>query len=285
MPRRFNDNWGGYPPPSRPIRTQGGIKLQANHQQNWWAKRWLAMLDQLGIGSRLARGRSYARNGQVMDLTILAGQVSALVQGSQLQPYRVTLVMQPLGDAEWERALVAIESRAAFIAQLLNGQMPQEIESAFAAADVDLFPTSMRAIKTSCSCPDMSNPCKHIAAVYYLIGQEFDRDPFLLFVLRGMDRAPLLARLAPVSVAAEAVPREPLPADPAAFWQGAPIGAMPLPATLAPPVAAPLLRQLGPFPLWRGATDPKQALEDPYRQAAARALALSLSWRGDAEGA
>lgn len=281
MPRRY-DKWDYFPPPSVPIPAQGGIKLQGTaRDQSWWAQRWIAVLESFNIGTRLARGRSYARNGQVLDIAIAPGRVTAQVQGSRPQPYRVTIDMPTLSVAEWESVLDAIAAQAAFTAQLLNGAMPQAIETAFAAANVALFPQTLQEIETFCSCPDWSNPCKHIAAVYYLLGQEFDRDPFLIFTLRGLTREDLLDHL---GTRADASPSdtpppeaEPLPDDPQRFWHGDPAVPIAFASGAPPPVTAPLLRQLGPFPFWRGETDLRQTLEPLYRVAALRATALHVA--------
>jgi len=163
--------------------------------ENWWAKRWINVLESYGLGTRLQRGRSYARMGQVVSLTIDTGRVRAKVQGSRPKPYQVLIEVKPLNDEEWERALDAISEQAIFTAQLLDGTMPQEIESAFEQAHVGLFPAHVRDIVTECNCPDMANPCKHIAAVYYLLGEHFDQDPFLIFTMRGKTRQQIIEAL------------------------------------------------------------------------------------------
>ncbi len=281
MPRRggYYDYYDYYPPRSQPLEARGGIKARSQRGafgQSWWAKRWIAVLESFDIGARLSRGRSYARNGQVVSIEISRGVVTAKVQGSRPTPYTVRIQVKPLAPAEWERAARAIAGQAVFAAKLLNGEMPQDIETAFAEAGVSLFPTSLQQIETSCSCPDWSNPCKHIAAVYLLIGEEFDRDPFLLFTLRGLERDELFAMLGsarPGAESAEAEQSEPLPEDPAAFWHG-----QPLPEGLAgeaqpPLVAAALLRRLGPFPFWRVTRDVREIVEPVYGAATARGMA------------
>jgi uncharacterized Zn finger protein len=107
----------------------------------------------------------------------------------------VTIGVKPIPAAGWKKAITAMASEAVFTARLLNGEMPEDIEKAFTSAKLSLFPKSLRELDTDCSCPDWSNPCKHIAAVYYLLGEEFDRDPFLIFRLRGMEREGLLKAL------------------------------------------------------------------------------------------
>lgn len=259
-----------YYPPSRPRRVDGGIKAQSQRgafASRWWAKRWIAVLESFNIGARLGRGRSYARQGQVMDIQIAPGKVNARVQGSRASPYRVSIQLKPLSAAEWRKLAKAMAAEARFGALLLAGEMPKDIEEVFQTEGLSLFPKAHGDLKTECSCPDYSNPCKHIAAVYYLLGEAFDQDPFLMFRLRGMEREALLAQLgeaAPDEDAEAAAPPEPLPADPLAFWNLAS-----LPDTVAGPLLAPskpaaLLRRLGPFPFWRGETAPLEALEPVY---------------------
>src|SRR5262249_52716413 len=152
--------------------------------ESWWAKRWIAVLESFDIGARLGRGRSYARRGQVLSVDINEGRVKAKVQGSRPKPYDITIDVRVLGRADWDKVIRELAGLALFAAKLLAGEMPQDIEKLFQDAGLSLFPEKLRDLTTKCSCPDLSNPCKHIAAVYYLLGEEFDRDPFLIFKLR-----------------------------------------------------------------------------------------------------
>jgi uncharacterized Zn finger protein len=189
---------GWYPPPSRPRPVEGGLKARSRRGaigETWWSRRFIDLLESFRLGGRLDRGRRYARAGQVLDLQVAAGLVSARVQGSRVQPYRVRLKTPVLVPADWERVEQAMAGRAAFAARLLAGEMPHDIEETFAAAGVSLFPASPRNLASSCSCPDWSNPCKHVAAVYYLLAEAFDDDPFLIFAWRGRTRSELLGRL------------------------------------------------------------------------------------------
>ncbi|MBI5565304.1 MAG: SWIM zinc finger family protein [Chloroflexi bacterium] len=184
--------WGYYPKP-KPRRHADGIKAQSKKfGQTWWASRWLIALERLVDPGRLSRGRSYARSGQVLNIDITTGKVTAQVQGSRPQPYKVKISIKPLSDAQWAGAADAMAAQAIFAAKLLAGEMPNEIEEAFATAKVSLFPLKSDDLITNCSCPDYSNPCKHIAAVYYLLGEQFDGDPFLLFRLRGKSKSEIM---------------------------------------------------------------------------------------------
>lgn len=153
------------------------------------------MLESFDIGARLDRGRSYARQGQVLSISIDKGVVKAKVQGSDPRPYSVTIKLKVLSQADWKTLAVALSQQALFTAKLLAGEMPQDIELAFGDAGPSLFPKKLQDLMTECSYPDWSNSCKHIAVVYYLLGEEFDRNPFVLFTLRGMNREELLKLL------------------------------------------------------------------------------------------
>jgi uncharacterized Zn finger protein len=197
MGRRSWNDWD-YKDFRPTINAKGGIKAQTKRGgfgESWWAKRWIAVLESFDIGSRLGRGRAYARKGQVLSIDIAAGVVRAKVQGSSPTPYRVTIKVRPLPESDWKKLVAGLASQAIFAAKLLAGEMPQEIEEAFAAIGLSMFPEKLRDLETDCSCPDWSNPCKHVAAVYYLLGEEFDRDPFLIFKLRGMSREAFLGSL------------------------------------------------------------------------------------------
>jgi uncharacterized Zn finger protein len=162
-----------------------------------------------GNAGRLGRGRSYARAGRVHDLRVEGGQVLARVTGSRPAPYEVTIQLTQLSDADWQRAVAALAERAQFSAELLGGEMPKGIDEAFHAAGTRLFPEQREELETHCNCPDWGNPCKHVAATHYVLGEALDRDPFLLFELRGRTKAQVLEELraARGSEAAPAAPK------------------------------------------------------------------------------
>jgi uncharacterized Zn finger protein len=235
------------------------------------------VLEGFPIGARLQRGRSYARSGQVLSIEVGKGTIAAKVQGSRPAPYKVAIQVKPLAKAAWTKVAEAVASQAVFASKLLGGEMPHEMEEVFRGASLSLFPERYNDLTTDCSCPDWSNPCKHIAAVYYLLGEEFDRDPFLIFKMRGMTREEFLALLGASGVkerpaeAVEALPPEPLPAAPTLFWAA---GAIPEDLTgEAPvtPVGAALPRRLGKFPFWRGSQGFFEFLEAVYARASAQA--------------
>lgn len=183
--------------PAKPREVKDGIKAKTKRGSfgdTWWSKRWISVLDSFGWSNRLQRGRTYARKGQVVDMEIEEGEVISHVQGTRRKPYQVKIEMKQISDKNWEKVSDAMAEQAIFAAKLLAGDMPEDIEDAFKAARVSLFPAKSD-LKTDCSCPDWANPCKHIAAVYYLLGERFDEDPFLIFLLRGRSKEELMETL------------------------------------------------------------------------------------------
>jgi uncharacterized Zn finger protein len=181
-------------PESRPIRTDKGLKARSKRGEftkSWWAKRWIEALETLMDPNRLSRGRRYARQGQVLSIEERSGGVVAEVQGSRARPYRVNAQLKPFSDEQWEKVTQALAGRALFSARLLSGEMPEDVEEAFSAAGVSLFPERRDELRTECSCPDSAVVCKHTAAVHYILGERFDEDPFLIFRLRGRDEEQL----------------------------------------------------------------------------------------------
>jgi uncharacterized Zn finger protein len=184
--------------PTKAIETRDGIKARSRRgafAKNWWAQRWIAALERFVDSGRLSRGRSYARKGQVLSIEETKDGISARVQGSMRTPYKIKIQVSPLTDSEWNQVIDALSEQAIFTAQLLAGEMPQDIEQAFERAKVSLFPSTRRDLKTDCSCPDPANPCKHIAATHYILGERFDEDPFLIFRLRGRTQEEVIQEL------------------------------------------------------------------------------------------
>lgn len=273
MPRFGDRFWYEEFPPSQPREAKGGIRAankRGRFGESWWARRWIDVLESFDIGARLGRGRSYARKGQVLSIDIGKGAVEAQVQGSRPEPYQVSIKVRPLLPAEWKRLARQLSTQAIFAAKLLAGEMPQDIERAFRDAGLSLFPEKLKEISTACSCPDWSNPCKHVAAVYYLLGEEFDRDPFLIFRLRGMEREEFLGLLGEsrgagaASEAAAPAVAEALPANAEEFWGAKEIAADLLGDVSDARVVAALPRRLGNLPFWRGQQPLVEALGPAY---------------------
>jgi uncharacterized Zn finger protein len=184
--------------PSQPLPASGGIAARSKRGaigETWWSRRFIELLESFGVGSRLQRGRSYARRGQVTELEVEPGIVIAKVQGSRYTPYRVRIRVKALSEPQWRRVEKAMAARALPLAQLLAGEMPKDIEDVFAACKLTLFPRTNTELQASCTCPDWENPCKHIAAAYYILAERFDEDPFLIFAWRGRDKDELLEAL------------------------------------------------------------------------------------------
>lgn len=274
MPRRFDDfEWF---PPSVPLEAKGGIKAASKRGgfgESWWAKRWIAVLESFNIGTRLRRGSSYARKGQVLSVDISSGLVVAQVQGSRPRAYDVSIKVKTLPEDQWKQVAESLSTQAIYAAKLLAGEMPTDIEQVFRSSGVSLFPERSTDLSTECSCPDWSNPCKHVAAVYYLLGEAFDKDPFLIFRLRGLDRGAFVGMIEAPSEEAEA-PVEPLPSDPEQFWSGKPLPADWLSDARVPKLTATLLHRLGNLQFWRGSAALIQALEPIYKSASKQAERL-----------
>jgi uncharacterized Zn finger protein len=286
------DYWG-YFPPSRPIPVEGGIKAETKRGrfgEHWWSRRWIEVLESFGNRARLGRGRTYARKGQVMNLDLEPGLVTARVQGSRRTPYRVRIEIEPLSDAQWEQALDALAAQAFFSAQLLGGRMPPEVEEVFEAAGASLLPGADD-VAMSCSCPDWANPCKHIAAVYYLLAEAFDRDPFQTFTLRGrsgervreaLRKRRIAATAAEETLAPEETP-EPLEDALSDFWTPGESLANVRVAIEPPAVETVLLKRLGSPSFSERPEAFRAALSLAYGSVTEKALALAFGEERDQE--
>jgi uncharacterized Zn finger protein len=243
--------------PTRPIEAKDGIKARSQRgafAKNWWAQRWIGALERFVDAGRLSRGRSYARKGQVLSIEETKDGIAARVQGSMHTPYKIKIQISPLTDSEWDKVIDALSEQAIFTAQLLAGEMPQDIEQAFEVARVSLFPTTRRDLQTDCSCPDPANPCKHIAATHYILGERFDEDPFLIFRLRGRTQEQVMQALRQRRAGSKDTVEEEMEETEAAipleeslsnFWDlGAPVEGFSV--SIRPPaIEMPLLKRLG----------------------------------------
>jgi len=195
-------------------------------QQPWWVLQWMELINGYRYKKRLERAWEYVRSGNVLSIRFEGRRVHARVQGSDRDPYKVKLWLDVLSDEDWGYVLEALSQKVRWSAQLLAGIMPEDIERAFAASGRRLFPFKLQEVRSECSCPDKANPCKHVSAVFYLMGDRFSEDPFVLFQLRGRTRTQLLADLAArrregVELPAEQAPHplHPALADPARWWR------------------------------------------------------------------
>ncbi len=178
---------------STPIISLTGMPPQA--KQAWWSLRFIEVLESFKMGSRLARGKAYAQEAKVLKLSISSGIVTATVQGSKKAHYKITIQLEPLSDASWKQVMQNLTVKAIYVVEMLQDKMPQNIEEVFQSANVSLFPSNLEDLESACDCPDWSNPCKHIAATYYILAQHFDLDPFLIFVWRGRLKTQILESL------------------------------------------------------------------------------------------
>lgn len=189
---------GDFPPATRPRAVEGGLVARSTRGdigEHWWSRRFVEVLESFALGSRLTRGKNYARRGQVVSLAVSSGAVAAVVQGSRRTPYRVRIGLAPFSELVWAKVEVALAEQAIYSARLLAGELPVELEQVFAAAGAPLFPGRAADLAMSCSCPDGEVPCKHLAATFYLLAESLDDDPFQLLHWRGRDRQALLRRL------------------------------------------------------------------------------------------
>lgn len=255
--------WGYYEA-RKPKEVEDGIKAKSRRGaigEKWWSKRWVALLESFKMGARLGRGRSYARKGQVISIDVRKGVVRSKVQGARSKPYDLEIRLTQISDDDWKKAIEAMASKAVFAAKLLSGEMPKDIEEAFVDAGCSLFP-GKKDIKTNCSCPDWADPCKHIAAVYYIMAEKFDEDPFLLFELRGRTKDEIIEALRESRAstmpqdqveAVETVPpdldRGPLEERLDQFWESGDDLDLVAPRPRPPEVPGAVLKRLGDAPI------------------------------------
>jgi uncharacterized Zn finger protein len=171
------------------------VATETVESRQWWVQRWLELLDSYRYKKRLERARIYAREGNVLRIDFKDDRVIAEVQGSEKEPYQVSLSLDIFTDEDWEYVINNLSEKAIFSARLLAGEMPEDIERVFINSGLHLFPFSLTDIHSKCSCPDPVNPCKHIGAVYYQLADRFSEEPFVLFQLRGRDKDRILEAL------------------------------------------------------------------------------------------
>lgn len=299
---RWN-RFGWYEPTLKKPPPERGIRMK-KAGTTWWGQRWIEALEDVlrGDSARLARGRTYARAGRTHDLVVNGGKVTAKVTGSRATPYKITIELTELSAPAWKKAIDGLAKKAQFSAELLAGQMPQAIDEVFVEAGVSLFPKQRADLKTSCSCPDWGDPCKHVAATHYVLGEALDRDPFLLFELRGRTKDQVLdalraarggigeapakkagkskaspeaatidvptVKLGKLKVAEYDKPREPLPTLHFSFDEPVTHGAV--------------LRQLGAPTAWEGDASPADILAPLVRAAAETARRIAMAEPSDA---
>ncbi|MBI4783354.1 MAG: SWIM zinc finger family protein [Oscillatoriophycideae cyanobacterium NC_groundwater_1537_Pr4_S-0.65um_50_18] len=271
---------------------------QSNRE--WWAQRWVDVLESFGWRRRLERARNYARQGNVLEIQFDGSKVSAQVQGTAPEPYKVSLSLDPFDDEQWQYVIESMSERAIFSAKLLSGEMPQNIEEVFTANGLSLFPYTKFDIHSRCSCPDPANPCKHIGAVYYLLGDRFSEDPFVLFQLRGRNKEQIITALRQTrSSQSQVKPVEESTPEVASseikletFWQYSEQLESSLVVVVPPPSSETILDVLGAIPLKTEAGGNQAAiasqlllehLKTLYGQASQQAVLAAMATGGRSE--
>lgn len=253
--------------------------------------RWLQAIEGID-GGRLRRGRAYSRSGHVTNLSVTEDGVTARVRGSAYTPYQVRLRIPPISAGAWEEIIADLAGDATVVAALLAGDVPSEVEQALARHGEALFPASMLDVEDDCTCYDWSRPCKHIAAVYYVIADWLSQEPQTIFPLRGLATATLLERMEAVRarlLAERFGDHEPPDGEIATeadadlagrnFWAaGLPLDTIPV--RFDPPAAhAQMLKALGPAPYGYDRREFMATAEQVYA-AISRAGLMLLSDRG-----
>jgi uncharacterized Zn finger protein len=302
MSRWSSDGW--YKPAPKKPPPERGIRMK-KAGTTWWGQRWIEALGDVlrGDSARLARGRTYARAGRTHDLVVTGGKITAKVTGSRATPYKIAIELTELSAPAWKKAIDGLAKKAQFSAELLAGQMPQTIDEVFVEAGVSLFPKQRADLKTSCSCPDWGDPCKHVAATHYVLGEALDRDPFLLFELRGRTKDQVLDALRAARGDLGEIPAKKrgksktAPGDPTTEVQTVKLGKLrageydkprePLPALHfsfdEPATHGAVLRQLGAPPAWEGEASPADVLAPLVRAAAETARRIATAEPSDAD--
>jgi uncharacterized Zn finger protein len=298
---------GGPAPEAAP-----GLKVHSRRGRigrTWWSLRWTTVLESIGLGDRLHRGRSLARAGHVLSLEISRGTARAQVRGQRGEQHSIEIRLAPIAAPVWEILQEILARRALFAARLLSGEMPESIEEAFAEAGLSLFPEASGEVEVECDCSDPASPCPHAAAVFYLMAERFDQDPFQILLFRGQGREEFLdglkRRWSGGTAAegngkiAEEAGAEERPAAPAAASSGESAGEAAKGGDLLPgfwnlsgeldavvpriqPPAIPeaVLRRLGPPPGAVTGSPADLALRKAYRTASEWALKLALKETG-----
>lgn len=159
----------------------------AKYGNTWWGQQWLKSLSHIDYSNRLPRGRAYATRGAVIDLKINANIIQAKVQGTRRTPYKINIRVPLFTKQQRDVLLNEVKSNPMILSELLNRNLPSELMDIANERHIPVFPNSWKDFGMECSCPDWAVPCKHLASVIYIIANEIDRNPFLVFKLHGLD--------------------------------------------------------------------------------------------------
>ena len=275
--------------PRVPLGVRGGIRVQSSRTgfaRKWWSRQWLLLLEKYQIGARLGRGRSYAYGGQVVSLELETGRVVATVQGADKTAYQCEIRCGVPEAAVRAKIIRRLREQPLLLAELMVRELPKAVVDLCDDAGLPLLPGSRSDIATQCTCPDRVNPCKHLAAVFFLLIEAFDQDPLLLLALRGISREALIGGEAGSDAAAEEAPDAAEPGGavsagaiaPDTFWGRDEEAAPDFGPAPTGGASAPLVQRLGPLPLWRG----EERFMDVMTQVGGRAVALGWqAWAGE----
>jgi uncharacterized Zn finger protein len=285
-----------------PLNVQGGIRSQTANggsggvARAWWSRRWTEVIERFRLGARLGRGRNYAVSGQVSELELSPGKIAARVQGAGKDPYVSTIQLRTVAGGAKETLIRSLRRQPMLAARLLVSDLPLEVEGLFREAGCPLFPQRENDLTSRCSCPDYANPCKHLAAVYYLLGEAIVKNPLLLLELRGVSRTELLGAAAEPEETGKREEERGMSREtagecssPRRMHGTRGLAASDFYGTPQPPfedfgtavkapTPAPLIYRLGPLPFWRGQERFTDTLEHLYARAAARGWVV---WSGE----
>ncbi|MCL6558288.1 MAG: SWIM zinc finger family protein, partial [Firmicutes bacterium] len=161
--------------------------------KTWWGNAWIEAMERIDYNTnRLPRGRRYAGGGMVKEIQVENGEVLARVKGSRPTPYRVKISLRKFDEKQKAKIKAVIAENPVLASQLSLGNLPEEMLAVLEKQKLRLLPASWKDLAASCSCPDWANPCKHLAAVYYLLANEIDKNPFIIFELRGLSAGELM---------------------------------------------------------------------------------------------
>lgn len=231
---------------------RGGLRPQGANRDVWWRKRWITWLESMHLGARLGRGRNYAQQGQVREMIVMPGEITAEVQGADVHPYQLSAKMPILNaEAIWQ----ILHEMPICTAQVAARTLPISFHEALLQQGFSLFPETRSDMTFHCSCKDWSRPCKHLLAVLCLFADAIASDPLLLLRFRGIVFPDETPNLTPRILPTETILR---------FH--------PSPDTASVP------RRLGTLPYWRGTDDFRKTLESAYHRAHLKALAATESF-------
>lgn len=264
--------------------------------RNWWGKTFLEAIEKTTDPGRLSRGKAYSQDNRVLHFEQNGGEIQAHIRGNINHYFGVTkeplyitnIEFARISPAKWSAAIAVMASKASIISRLMLKEIPENIEDSFQLLGLNLLP-DQGDFKSDCSCPDWSNPCKHIAGVYHRLAQEIDRDPFLIFELRGLPKEKLLKELAksplgqaladelqsekqpPCPVETYYQPLKTLKAennkDVKQFWQGKKRLPQTIQQVIPSPVSGIVIKKQGDFPsFWHRDNSFIEAMETLYDQ-------------------